>query len=164
MKARLPVICRLNPESIPDLVDIESKSGDPPWNEKLFQGEFENDCSRIYGLRWKGELHAFLVCHVVLDEAHILNVAVRCNLRSQGLGRALVEHVLQEFDDRSIRVVTLEVRRGNVAARALYEKLGFVEMGIREKYYRNNDEDALIMRLDVREYACSKRKANGEGE
>ena len=146
------VICRLGPESVPDLVCIELQSGDPPWSEGLFLGEFSNSHARVYGVRSRGRLVGFLVCHVVVDEAHILNLAILPEFRRLGLARALLNHVLADFHDRGVCVVTLEVRRGNIAALGLYETIGFREAGIRAGYYRSNGEDALIMRLDVAQF------------
>jgi ribosomal-protein-alanine N-acetyltransferase len=78
----------------------------------------------------------------------ILNLAVRPDRRRQGLGRHLLGHVLHLCDNMGIKRGYLEVRRSNDAARNLYQAYGFAEVGVRSKYYPDNREDAIIMRLD----------------
>lgn len=148
----VPVICRLSRASLDDLVEIEAQSNTPPWTKKLFDYEFDNEVGRIWGARLGGDLVGFLVAHFVLDEVHILNFGVRRSLRGQGIGRALISHVLRETFDESARWSTLEVRKSNRAARALYESLGFSEIAIREKYYSDDLEDAVVMGLNLQHF------------
>jgi [ribosomal protein S18]-alanine N-acetyltransferase len=84
----------------------------------------------------------------VLDEGHILNVAVDPDCRGMGVGRALVQRVLDDFRASGAAFVSLEVRVSNVAAICLYRQMGFAEVGRRKRYYENG-EDALMM-----EYLC----------
>jgi [ribosomal protein S18]-alanine N-acetyltransferase len=147
------IICILSEESLEDLVDIEKESGDPPWSRALFEEEFKNQHSKIYGARWQGALVGFLVCQTVLDEGHILNFAVRKACRGQGLGRSLVREVLAELHSALVSAVYLEVRKSNLAARRLYESLGFSEAGVRKDYYRSNMEDGILMRLDLEHFS-----------
>jgi ribosomal-protein-alanine N-acetyltransferase len=81
---------------------------------------------------------------VLLDEGHILNVAVRSDQRGQGLGKLLVERVIAECRERGVAFVSLEVRPSNASAIALYRTIGFVETGKRKNYYENG-EDAILM-------------------
>jgi ribosomal-protein-alanine N-acetyltransferase len=85
----------------------------------------------------------------VVDEVHINNVAVRTECRSKGFGRCLVEYALREGRNRGATRVLLEVRSGNVAARQLYESLGFTTIGLRRAYYREPVEDALVLARDL---------------
>ena len=154
-----PVVCRLSAAATPDLVEIEAHSNTPPWTERLFAQEFAHPFAQVFGARLRGQLVGFLVCHVVTDEAHIVNFAVRREHRGGGIGRALLEQVLTELDAGAVRWVTLEVRVGNGAARSLYESVGFVEAGIRERYYVDTGEDALLLRLSVEAFTASRRGA-----
>jgi [ribosomal protein S18]-alanine N-acetyltransferase len=149
-----PIICKLPQASVPDLVEIEAESNRPPWSKKLFQQEFSNHCAQIYGARVSGQLAGFLVVHVIVDEAHIVNFGVRNTLRSQGIGRALITQVLLELHQSAVKWVTLEVRKGNRIARTLYSSLGFIEVGERPGYYVDNQEDAIVMSLSVDEFSA----------
>lgn len=81
---------------------------------------------------------------LVLDEGHILDVAVHSNYRGKGIGRMLVERVLHDCSERGAEFVSLEVRQSNESAIGLYRQLGFLETGRRKAYYENG-EDALLM-------------------
>lgn len=146
------VVCRLTKVAAPELAVIELESNDPPWSERLFSQEFGNAFSHIFGVRRDGALAGFLVVHTAADEGHIVNLGVRRAFRGQGLGRALLEGVLRELHSRAIRWVTLEVRRTNGVAQRLYTSIGFSEAGIRQRYYSNDGEDALVYRLNVDEF------------
>ena len=80
---------------------------------------------------------------------HIANIAVAPTFRHMGLARRLLRHTLQRAAKDGMRYATLEVRVSNSAARALYESLGFEVAGRRKRYYRDNQEDALSMRLET---------------
>jgi ribosomal-protein-alanine N-acetyltransferase len=145
----MAVVVRLSEENVPDLAAIERESNRPPWNARLFASEFSNQHSTVYGLRNAGEVVGFVVCHTVLDEAHLLNVAIAKAYRGQGLGRELLKGVLEDLNLRTVRWVTLEVRRSNHVAKRLYESLGFLEVGVRKQYYTDDGEDGITMRLDM---------------
>jgi ribosomal-protein-alanine acetyltransferase len=83
------------------------------------------------------------------DEGEILNLAVAPAGRRNGLGRALVQHILEALTARGVRQVYLEVRESNAPARALYAAQGFKEVGRRQQYYRRPVEDAIVLRLDA---------------
>ena len=149
---RQPVFCQLNVSSSADIATIEEHCSRPPWSEELIAKEFSSSVSKIYGARLAGSLVAFLIIHVVVDEAHIINLGVDVNLRGQGIGRFLLTACLKELQSLGVRWLTLEVRRANIVARNLYESLGFLEVGLREKYYTDNNEDALILKLNLLQY------------
>lgn len=94
----------------------------------------------------------FILSRVVVDEAEILSVAVATGARRSGVGRKLVEANLDSLVLARVSQVFLEVEAGNVAAIALYQRLGFVEIGRRKGYYRGpgGQKDALTMRLDLK--------------
>ncbi|MBN8548127.1 MAG: ribosomal protein S18-alanine N-acetyltransferase [Deltaproteobacteria bacterium] len=146
------VICRLSPSCVKDVAEIEAESNTPPWTEQLFSYEFNNRCSRVYGARVAGRIVGFLVCHVIEDEAHIMNFGLRRDERGRGYGRELIQYVLRDLHEDSVHWVTLEVRKGNAVARRLYDSLGFLEVGLRERYYRDNQEDALVLKLNLQQF------------
>jgi ribosomal-protein-alanine N-acetyltransferase len=155
------VVCRLSRLAASELAIIEAESNDPPWSEKLFTQEFSNDFSHTFGVRSEGILAGFLVIHTAADEGHIVNFGVRRASRGRGLGRVLLETVLRDLHTRAIRWVTLEVRRSNAVAQKLYTSVGFSEVGIRQRYYSNDGEDALVFKLNVDEFVAG--FARGEG-
>jgi ribosomal-protein-alanine N-acetyltransferase len=146
------VLCRLSVASAADIAQIEAESNAPPWSEQLFANEFQNECSRLYGARVSGRLVGFLVCHRIHDEAHIMNFGVARAARGFGYGRLLIEYSLRDLYEVSTRWVTLEVRSGNAVARKLYDSLGFLEVGVRESYYRDNQEDAVVLKLNLQQF------------
>ena len=147
-----PVICRLTQAAIAEVVAIQEEVGDTGWSESAFVAEFSSATSAIWGARLGGGLIGFLVVQEVLDEAHVLNVAVSAAHQGQGVGRALLGYVLHDLFQRGRRTVFLEVRPSNVRARSLYESVGFSEVGRRQQYYRDNAEDAVVLRLDLLAY------------
>ena len=145
----VPVVCQLSAASAADLEQIESHCNRPPWSRELFVREFSNRYSVTYGARLCGRLVGFVVCHTVLDEAHIVNFGVISEERGKGVGRELLTSLLWRLHDDGIRWVTLEVRKSNLAAINLYYSVGFSEHGVREKYYSDDGEDALMLRLEL---------------
>lgn len=140
------------PEDLPEVLEIERRSFPQPWTPGLFLHELKVPFSRTTLIRASNGTRTTLayVCRwLVGDEAHILNLAVHPDHRGRGLGRRLVELVVQEAQAAGARLVTLEVRRENAPARSLYRKLGFVDTGQRRNYY-GRGEDAIIMSLALR--------------
>ncbi|MDD5604201.1 MAG: ribosomal protein S18-alanine N-acetyltransferase, partial [Eubacteriales bacterium] len=82
---------------------------------------------------------------IVADEAHIMNIAVLPAYRRHGMGSLLLNELISTAAKKNIGKMTLEVRKSNLAARALYQKFGFVPAGQRKAYYADNREDAVIM-------------------
>lgn len=137
----------LSAADLDDIVAIEKACFTNPWTREMYVRELENpDVSFLYVLRTPeyGTV-AFCSFWMVLDEAHINNLAVRSDFRGQGLGAALLEHVLQAAAARGAQRATLEVRRSNAQARRLYERLGFAVAATRPNYYVSPPEDALIL-------------------
>ena len=82
---------------------------------------------------------------MMADEAHITNIAVRHSLRRQGIGELLLISMIDLAMGLDVRILTLEVRASNTAARSLYHKYGFSQVNVRRGYYTDNKEDALVM-------------------
>ena len=94
-------------------------------------------------------ISGFLGLWVMVDEAHIINVAVRQSWLRKGLGELLLISGIDMAIQHKAVVTTLEVRKSNTTAQALYAKYGFQEVGLRKAYYTDNKEDALIMTTDI---------------
>jgi ribosomal-protein-alanine N-acetyltransferase len=138
-------------EDLAEVVAIERASFANPWTGPLFLQELGVAFSRItVACQATGAVAGYLCRWVVADEVHVLNVAVDPRCRGRGLGAILMRAALKEAETSEARAVTLEVRRSNLAARRLYEQLGFEEVGSRPNYY-GRGEDALILRLALRD-------------
>jgi len=134
-------------EDLDAVMEVERRSFPEPWSPGLFLHELKVPFSKTV-LAWTGngtrELAGYVVRWSVGDETHILNLAVRPESRRGGVGRALVELVVREAVERRATVITLEVRRENTPAIALYRSFGFTERGVRRNYY-GHGHDAIIM-------------------
>ena len=128
---------------------IETDSFRTPWSRQSFVNDMtENACARYVVLRRKDEVLGYAGMWLVLDEAHITNVAVRRDQRGKGLGRKLMTALIRLAADSGMNWMTLEVRRSNDPARSLYKSLGFIEVGVRKGYYEDTKEDAILMALE----------------
>jgi ribosomal-protein-alanine N-acetyltransferase len=125
-----------------------------PWPENSFAYEVEhNRVSRPYVVEWtspEGDkcIAAAMVCWQVMDEVQVATIAVRPDFQRQGLARWLLAYGLLQAEKEGADHAFLEVRAGNCPAQALYRKFGFEVVSERKRYYRDNNEDALLMMLD----------------
>jgi ribosomal-protein-alanine N-acetyltransferase len=122
-----------------------------PWTRHEFEKELKRSYAVLRVLRPAQDepVCAFANYWHVGDELQLMNVATLPELQRRGYGVALMEDLLQNARARAARLITLEVRRGNAPARALYAHLGFRELGIRQRYYSDNGEDAIVMHLEL---------------
>lgn len=134
-------------EDLNEVLEIEVLAFSTPWSRNSFLYELlENE--RAFYLTAKneyGRVLGYVGMWIVFDEGHITNLATHPQYRRQGVARKLMNELIAASKERGVRYLTLEVRRTNNAAQELYQKLGFVHMGVRRKYYLDNNEDALIM-------------------
>lgn len=135
-------------DDLEDVHAIECSSYQFPWSQSIFRDCLRvGYCCRI--LQRDGHTEAYGIMSVAGDESHILNLCVRATSQRGGLGRALLEHLLQVAREHHCHTVLLEVRPSNDAALRLYEGMGFSRVGLRRAYYpgRNGREDALILAI-----------------
>ena len=119
-----------------------------PWSENSVASELENPLS-LWLVAMDGErLAGYVGSQTVLGESDLMNVAVDGAYRRQGVGKMLIEALVEHLKARESHCLTLEVRASNTPARNLYASLGFSEIGRRKNYYRNPREDALILRKE----------------
>lgn len=128
--------------------EIETLCFKTPWSrESILREVQENQCARYMVLREDGKAIAYAGVWFIIDEGHITNIAVHPDKRGMGYGERVTRDMIQLAADSGMVWMTLEVRRSNKAAQALYHKLGFIDVGYRKRYYENS-EDALIMALE----------------
>jgi ribosomal-protein-alanine N-acetyltransferase len=139
------LIRRMTLPDVDGVYAIESASFPKPWNREDFVKEMTaNACARYLVAEEAGEIIGFAGAWIVLDEAHITNIAVTQSCRGRGIGRALTKALLQYAANLGVVYATLEVRKSNETAKRLYQSLGFEYVGVRKRYYEDNGEDALL--------------------
>ena len=140
---------RMEESDLDGVVAIENASFTLPWSRNLFYKDLkENKHAHFFTLKDDGKLVAYAGFWLMLDEINIVTIAVHPDHRSKGLGGFILEALLEEGRRQGANIATLEVRVGNAAGRKLYERLGFIQIAIRKKYYSDNGEDALVMWLN----------------
>lgn len=145
MKAREMTIA-----DVPRIVIIEKESFATPWSQEAFRTELTtNSLARYLVLEEGDQIIAYGGYWQILDEGHITNIAVAANQRGKGYGRAILEALIRDARSLGVQYMTLEVRRSNAPAIALYESFGFTIEGVRENYYQAEQEDALILWCEV---------------
>jgi len=124
---------------------IEAATFPKPWSRDDFVREMTaNHCARYLVAEENGKVIGFAGTWIVLDEAHITNIAVEKAQRGRGIGKQLTAALLQYAANLGVVYTTLEVRRSNEVAQTLYKQLGFEYVGTRKKYYEDNGEDAFL--------------------
>lgn len=130
---------------IPQIAALEKECFSMPWNETMLENAlFDDQASFIVAEDGEGGILGYAGLHAVLDEGYIDNIAVAPDARRHGVASALLE-VFCRFAAVNLAFLTLEVRKSNAAAIALYEKHGFLLAGLRPGYYQHPREDAVIM-------------------
>lgn len=131
------------------VMEVETASFSTPWKEATFRGLLRRtDTDLVAAVRGE-RLVGYAVAWTVLDQSELGNVAVAPVARGEGIGRALVEAILERVRGRGARECFLEVRESNRLAQELYRSLGFEVVGRRRRYYALPEEDALVMRASV---------------
>lgn len=134
-----------DPRDLEGIYAIEVESFASPWSKESLALDLENPLSYYVVLEEDGDLLAYGAFMVLVDEGHILNLAVAKDYRGQGHGKTLMEAMIQAAQDRGLRAMTLEVRPSNKPALGLYDLYGFEIKGRRKNYYGDNHEDAYIL-------------------
>ncbi|BBI31830.1 ribosomal protein S18-alanine N-acetyltransferase [Cohnella abietis] len=140
----------MNLNDISTIVEIEQESFTAPWSEEAFHNELTNNLFAKYMImELEGTILGYGGMWLIIDEAHITNIALREQYRGVGNGKKLLQEMMKTAYFLGARRMTLEVRVTNERAQALYRKLGFYPSGVRPAYYSDNLEDALIMWADL---------------
>lgn len=134
------------------VAELEQLSFTTPWPRDAFVNELTiNQHAKYVVAEESGKVIAYCGMWVILDEAHITNIAVDPRYRGRKLGEALMRQMMGVAVLFGVKSMTLEVRPSNLTARNLYRKLGFTEAGRRKNYYSDNQEDAIIMWVTLHE-------------
>ena len=142
------LVRKMETKDIEQIMEIESSIfGEYHWTPQSFISEIENDLGNYFTAvdTETDQLIGSGGFWLIFDEAHITTIAVRTHLRNKGIGEILLQKMIDVGYAKNAKWFTLEVRAGNIPAQNLYYKYGFKSLGLRKKYYQDNDEDALIM-------------------
>ncbi len=139
----------LRPMTVNDIAAvhaIEAAASSQPWTVGMFHDEVRQSDARSYTVAvFDGHVVGFVGLMLVLNEAHITNIAVDPSQRNARLGTRLLLHTTRGAIARGCQSLTLEVRVSNAAARTMYARFGFAPAGVRKAYYADNNEDALVL-------------------
>lgn len=137
-------------KDIDQIVKIENESFTTPWSRESFENELKKNQFALYTvLEDEDEVFGYCGVWIIVDEAHITNIALLPKYRGKKLGEALLRKVMESAREKGAKTMTLEVRVTNDIAQSLYRKLGFQNGGIRKNYYTDNQEDALVMWVNL---------------
>lgn len=138
-------IRKMTKEDTAFVARLEAECFSSPWSQQALEAELSNEKAQFFVASVWQENAAYMGMHIVLDECYITNVAVGEAFRRRGLGEALVKNAVSVAREKDCSFITLEVRKSNEKAIALYEKCGFENMGERKDFYSSPKENAIIM-------------------
>ncbi|MGA7105752.1 MAG: ribosomal protein S18-alanine N-acetyltransferase [Candidatus Deferrimicrobiaceae bacterium] len=143
----------LDPGDLYDVMAIETASFPSPWSYKLFEEEIGRNFSDAIVVVEEpgGRVAGYAICWTVREESHLLNIAVRPDARGRGIGRSLLMECLRRAAQAGARRIYLEVRLSNQQAIRMYRREGFRFVGIREGYYTDTGEDAIVFSREIGE-------------
>lgn len=143
------IVRRMKVEDVPIAHEIDKSSFTLPWPERSLRYEVsDNPTARCWVAELDGRVVGMLVLWMIVDEAHIATLATHPEHRRQGIAEQLLVTALDAAHTEGARSALLEVRAGNQAAQGLYRKYGFDVVGRRKQYYKDNNEDAILMTLN----------------
>ncbi len=149
---------RMRLDDLDRVMEIEKEGFAHPWSADLLRREMTHDWSTVlvatevrhgFGGLPREIVVGFIVFWLVHDEVHVLNIATAAEERRRGIGRALMHEAAERGRRAGAVLATLEVRRSNAAAIALYRELGYRQVGVRPNYYADEGEDAIVMVMDL---------------
>ena len=143
MNASIPQ--RLGPCDAAALSELETLCFSAPWKLDQIKSALRLPHFIAYGIKFQGVLHAYIALAHIADELEVLNLATRPTVRRAGLARSLLRHTFDEALRLGVKRIILEVRIGNTPARNLYTSFGMTQIGVRQHYYADTGEDALVL-------------------
>ena len=132
-----------------EIARFEEKYFSDAWSEEMLADTFEYDYNHLLVEKRDGKVAGYLIYSEVQGEAELLRIAVDKSMRRQGIARSLMSDMLEELTSFEAERVSLEVRAHNIAAVKLYKDFGFKDIFVRENYYHNPEDDALIFQLEL---------------
>jgi ribosomal-protein-alanine N-acetyltransferase len=140
---------RMTDAHVAQIAELEELCFSDPWSENSVASELNNPLSLWLVALDGATVAGYVGSQSVLDGADVMNIAVHPDYRRQGIARELVTGLADALAEKGVKSLALEVRQSNAPAIALYEQLGFQQVGLRPNYYRNPRENALILRKEL---------------
>lgn len=131
------------------ILEIENLSFSSPWSMDDFKIEMEKPITHLWALISDEKLYGYICFWLFNREIHITNLAVHPAKRGHRLGQFLLAKIIERYVREGLKQMRLEVRSSNLAAKRLYSRMGFREIGISPLYYKDTNEDAVIMGLEL---------------
>lgn len=139
---------KLSLDNVKQVANLEKECfGEHSWSEKLFLEEITQENKHYVVVKDDDNVIAYGGFAQVLDEAHIMNIAVKDSYRKQGIASFIIEKIVNLANEKNIYSITLEVRESNLPARNLYEKHGFKFAGVRKGYYQDKENACIYWRV-----------------
>lgn len=143
------IIRKMTMEDLAAVVALDKLSFTLPWPGRSFRFELtENQAARCWVAELDGKIIGTLIAWLLVDEAHIATLATHPDYRRQGIAKKLLTYALRYMSKEGATHSFLEVRKSNEAAQEMYRIFGYQEVGRRKRYYKDNDEDAILMSLE----------------
>lgn len=133
-----------------EIMEIENVSFPTPWTRQCYLDLVPLETISFYVAKDEKAVVGYMLYQTWGDELELHSIAVSPKRRRCGIARKMIEYMMDDARSRGVRNVFLQVRPSNEAARSLYTKFGFNVIGVRKNYYRDNFEDALVMKSDLR--------------
>lgn len=135
----------MNESHVAQVAELEKLCFSDPWSENSVASELNNPLSLWLIAEEDGAVCGYVGSQTVLGETDMMNIAVHPDCRRKGVAAALITELICRLKGQGSHILRLEVRESNAPAIALYESMGFTQLGIRKNYYRNPKENALIL-------------------
>ena len=143
------IFAKMTEKHVAQVAELEKLCfGTEAWSEKSVASELENKLALWIVADDDGKVLGYVGSQTVMEETDMMNIAVHPDCRKQGIATGLIVGLIGALKLQGSHSLTLEVRASNAPAITLYEKLGFLQVGLRKNYYRNPKEDALILRKE----------------
>lgn len=140
---------RYSPSDIDELMAIELRSFTAPWSKDSYEELAPLESIDIWVARAGAEMVGYMLLQHIGDEMELHTLAAKPEMRRRGVARTLLTHMIGEAKRLGIARIFLQVRPSNAPARSLYDAFGFRPVGLRRRYYKDNDEDALVLKLEI---------------
>lgn len=142
-------IRRMTLDDLLAVVELDKLSFTLPWPERAFRFELtDNPASRCWVFELEGKIVGMIVAWFLVDEAHIATIATHPDHRRQGIAKELLTYALRYMSKEGAVTSFLEVRESNTPAQEMYRTFGYEAVGRRKRYYKDTDEDAILMSLN----------------
>ncbi|GEM05436.1 putative ribosomal-protein-alanine acetyltransferase [Halolactibacillus miurensis] len=137
-------------EDLDVVAEIEKASFPTPWSRNIYREELtENNFAHYYVIENDQGVVGFIGAWIIFDEIQVTNFAVLPSERKKGYGRMLFQYLINKALLKGGRLMSLEVRKSNLAAQKIYQSFGLKKAGIRKRYYTDNNEDAIVMWVEL---------------